>query len=103
MKKRILVCEPDHDVRALLELSLAKLGYEAAGPDESAVDLVLLEPGCAVSRSRLRRFRNGVPPVVCLSVHPPEERLAPPETVAYLMKPVRRERLGAALSRALPA
>lgn len=103
MKKRILVCEPDRDVRALLELSIAKLGYEAVGADATAVDVVLLEPGCAVSLSRLRRFGSGVPPVICLSVHPPEEQLAPPETVAYLMKPVRRERLGAALRRALAA
>lgn len=103
MKKRILVCEPDRDVRALLELSVAKLGYEVAGALEGDVDLVLLEPNCAVSRSQLRRFRNGVPPIVCISTHPPEAQLAPPETVAYVMKPVRRERLGAALRRALAA
>ena len=97
------MCEPDHDVRALLELSLEKLGYEAVGADAGGIDAVLLEPGCAVSRSQLRRFGDVVPPVVCLSVHPPEAELAPPETVAYLMKPVRRARLDAALRRALPA
>ena len=103
MKKRILVCEPDRDVRALLELSVAKLGYEAVATADSGIDVVLLEPGCAVARSQLRAFREGIPPVVCLSVHPPEADLAPAETVEYLMKPVARARLGAALRRALAA
>jgi len=103
MRKRILVCEPDRDVRALLELSLQKLGYEAVGAGAGGVDAVLLEPGCAVSRAQLRRFGDVVPPVVCLSVHPPEEELAPPETVAYLTKPVRRAWLDAALRRAFAA
>jgi DNA-binding response OmpR family regulator len=103
MKKRILVCEPDRDVRALLELSLEKLGYEAVEAGAGGVDAVLLEPGCAASRSQLRLFGDVVPPVVCLSVHPPEAELAPPETVAYLMKPIQRDRLRVALERALAA
>jgi hypothetical protein len=48
----------------------------------------------------LRRFAERVPPVICLSVHPREAGFAPPETVAYLMKPVKSARLGAALASA---
>jgi hypothetical protein len=39
-----------------------------------------------------------VPPVVCLSVHPREAGFAPPETVEYLMKPIKKARLAAALT-----
>ena len=103
MRKRILVCEPDHDVRALLELSLEKLGHEPVRSEFDVVDAIVLEPGCAVARARLRRFGQETPPVVCISIHPPEADLAPPGTVDYLMKPVSRERLDVALKRALAA
>jgi DNA-binding response OmpR family regulator len=103
MRKRILVCEPDRDVRALLELSVEKLGYEAVQSEFDVVDAIVLEPGCAVAQARLRRFGADAPPVVCVSIHPPEADLAPPGTVDYLMKPVRRDRLDAALRLALAA
>jgi CheY-like chemotaxis protein len=101
VKKRILVCEPDRDVRALLELSVTFLGYETARALDVHVDAVLLEPGCPAARAQLLRFGGSMPPVVCLSVHPREDGLEPPETVAYLMKPVGRAQLGAALAGAL--
>ena len=103
MRRRILIFEPDSDVRSLLELSIEKLGHEPVHSEEGVVDAVVLEPGCALAQARLRRFGPETPPVVCVSIHPPEAALAPPGTVAYVMKPVVRERLGAALRRALPA
>jgi len=103
MRKRILVCEPDPDVRTLLEISIAKLGHESVRSHGDGIDAVLMEPACAVARSQLLRFGKIVPPVVCISTHPPEAELAPPGTVDYLMKPIGRDRLRAALTRALAA
>lgn len=96
MKKRVLVCEPDPDVRHLLELTVERLGHEAVARDATDADVVLLEPSCPASRSAARRFARRVP-IVCLSIHPREAGYAPPETVAYLMKPVKSARLGATL------
>jgi CheY-like chemotaxis protein len=96
VKKRVLVCEPDADVRQLLELTVARLGHEPVRDGDA--DAVLMEPACAVAHSALRRFARRVPPIVCLSIHPREDGLAPPETVAYLMKPVKQARLAAVLA-----
>ena len=95
MKKRVLVCEPDPDVRRLLELTVTRLGHEAVSHGDA--DVVLMEPACPVAQSALRRFTRRVP-VVCLSIKPREHGLAPPETVAYLMKPIKKARLAAALT-----
>lgn len=96
MKKRVLVCEPDPDVRRLLELTVTRLGHDAVADGEA--DVVLMEPACPVAHSSLRRFAQRVPPVVCLSTHPREAGLAPPETVAYLLKPIKKARLAAVLT-----
>lgn len=96
MRKRVLVCEPDPDVRRLLELTLEQLGHEPVS--DGAADVVLMEPSCPVAQTALRRFARRVPPVVCLSIHPREAGYEPPGTVAYLMKPIRKARLAAALT-----
>jgi hypothetical protein len=104
MTRRILIAEPNDDVRLLLELTVRKLGYEPVAPSELGVrpkvDAVLLEPGDAVARAVLHRFGNRVPPVICLSIYPLEARLAPPGTVAYLVKPASMDTLATALSNA---
>ena len=58
---------------------------------------MLLEPASPESHSLLHRFGDEVPPVVCLSVYPREAGLAPPESVAYLVKPSSTAALGDAL------
>jgi DNA-binding response OmpR family regulator len=99
---RILIAEPDADVRELLELTVRRLGYEAVSAGDSCdIDAVLLEPACAVGRSVLRGFGADAPPVVCLSVYPREEGLEPSASVAYLMKPVSSSEIGAALRAAV--
>ena len=91
MKPRILIAEPNEDVRSLLELTVRRLGYEAVRPQERTgradVDAILLEPACSVGRSVLRRLGDDAPPVVCLSIYPREQGLEPPASVAYLVKP----------------
>jgi hypothetical protein len=57
-----------------------------------------MEPSCAVARSVLLRFERRVPPVICLSIYPPESVDAPRETVAFLQKPASTAKLGAALA-----
>ncbi|MES1247592.1 MAG: hypothetical protein ABUS54_07965 [Actinomycetota bacterium] len=96
MKKRVLVCEPDPDVRQLLSLTLERLGHEAVSQGD--VDVVLMEPACDLAQRALRRLRRPGLPVVCLSIHPREAGYEPPETVAYLMKPIKKDRLAAALT-----
>ncbi|MGD0713944.1 MAG: hypothetical protein ABSB24_07125 [Gaiellaceae bacterium] len=100
MTPRILIVEPHEDVRKLLELSMLRLGYEPVMPVDSGfgdVDAVVLEPSWSYGRTLLRQLGDDVPPVVCLSVYPREAGLAPPESVAYLVKPVSLAKLGDAL------
>jgi hypothetical protein len=97
----VLISEPNAEVRRLLELTVERLGYELvkappAGPPPAA-DAVLLEPAAPESRTLLHRFGDEVPPVVCLSAYPPEAGLAPPESVAYLVKPSSTAAVGDAL------
>ena len=98
MIPRVLIAESNDDVRALLELTVQRLGYKAVCPQERGdVDAILLEPGCAVGRSVLRRFGDDGPPVICLSIYPREEGLEPPSSVAYLVKPASTLAIGDAL------
>ena len=96
MRKRVLIAESDPDIRLLLALAVARVGHNPVM--YGAADAVVLEPGCPVARSSIDRLGADVPPVVCVSIHPPEAGLAPPETVHYLEKPVSTARLGAALA-----
>jgi DNA-binding response OmpR family regulator len=98
MTQRVLIAEPDADVRELLELTVRRLGYEAVAVDERGdVDAVLLEPASAMGRSVLRRFGADAPPVVCLSIYPREEGLEPSASVAYLVKPASSTEIADAL------
>jgi hypothetical protein len=103
--RRILIAEPDDDVQTMLELMVRRLGYEPVAPSELGVrpmvDAVLLEPGWPLAHAVLDRFGDRIPPVICLSIYPPDARLAPVGTVAYLLKPAPTEVLAAALSKAV--
>jgi CheY-like chemotaxis protein len=98
MMRRVLIAESDDDVRALLELTVRRLGYEPVAADESTdVDAILVEPASAVGRSVLRRFGADSPPVICLSIYPREKALEPAATVAYLVKPVSSTKIASVL------
>jgi CheY-like chemotaxis protein len=105
MSRRVLIAEPNGDVRTLLELTVERLGYQAVrsdGPSAcNAIDAIILEPACSVGRSLVSRFGADAPPVICLSVYPREEGLAPASSVAYLVKPSSPAAIGEALVAAL--
>jgi hypothetical protein len=98
---RVLIAEPNADVRSLLELTVSRLGYEAVPAEEEHlhedIDAVILEPGCVVGRSLVRRFGDDAPPVICLSIYPREQGLEPDASVAYLVKPSSTAAIGDAL------
>jgi CheY-like chemotaxis protein len=95
--RRVLIAESDDDVRDLLELTVRRLGYEVAADDSSPVDAMLVEPASAAGRLVLRRLGADAPPVICLSIYPPEEALVPAASVAYLVKPASATQIAAAL------
>jgi DNA-binding response OmpR family regulator len=96
--RRVLIAESDDDVRDLLELTVRRLGYEAVAADDSSpVDAMLVEPASAAGRLVLRRLGADAPPVICLSIYPPEEALVPAASVAYLVKPASATQIAAAL------
>ena len=97
---RVLIVEPHEDVRRLLELSMVRLGFEPVAPADCGpgdVDAVVLEPSWSQGHTILRRLGDDLPPVVCLSIYPREAGYAPPESVAYLIKPASLGQLGDAL------
>ena len=50
MKKRILVAEPDPDVRTLLEIAVRRAGHDTtARAARDSVDAIVMEPGCAAA------------------------------------------------------
>ena len=104
--RRILVSDPDSDVRTLLEQTLSRLGYETVretpGEPPPLVDALVLEPACAEGQSLLRRFGEDTPPVICLSIYPREAGLEPPGSHAYLVKPSSRAQLAHALDSLFP-
>jgi hypothetical protein len=102
---RVLICEPDPEVRELLSRVVVRLGHEPLfdNAELAPVDAIVLEPSHAPSVERAQAFRavNGHTPIVCASIDLPDagsHRLAP---TAYLVKPFALPDLEAALSRAL--
>ena len=102
---RVLICEPDPEVRELLSRIVVRVGHEPVVEDAelAPVDAILLEPAHAPSVERAQAFRaaNGATPVVCASIELPDagsRRLGP---VAFLVKPFALPDLEAALKRAL--
>ncbi|HZR96957.1 MAG TPA: response regulator [Gaiellaceae bacterium] len=88
---RILIAEPNADVRSFLELTVERLGYEPVAPEPAPasadLDAIIVEPGCALGRSIVHRLGDDAPPVICLSIYPREDGLEPAGSVAYLVKP----------------
>jgi CheY-like chemotaxis protein len=101
---RILVLEPDPDVRDLLVRLIRHLGHDAPRTDKGFVpDAVLVEPGDAHSAARARKLvdqHSGLP-VVCASIYPRSIETTGLKPVAYLTKPISLPELRSALAAAL--
>jgi DNA-binding response OmpR family regulator len=104
---RILISEPHHDLRILLEAVVRRAGHEPVGHGELTVgdapELMILEPASAdglAAAAGLRRRLEDLP-IICASVLPPtaESRKLAPR--AHLVKPFPLRELEAAIASAL--
>ena len=104
---RILICEPDPEVRELLRRVVERHGHQAVFEPNGLRDLaaVVLEPSDVVSVEVAQAARATDPalPIVCASIEPPtagSRRLTP---VAHIVKPFTLSEFNRALSTALPS
>ncbi len=108
---RILVCEPQTEVRDLLAHVVERLGHEpvfpVGRPDDTlpagGADVVLVEPADAGARAAaeaLLRRQEGIP-VVCASIYPDSGQARGLRPVAYLVKPFALAELELALTAAV--
>jgi CheY-like chemotaxis protein len=102
---RVLICEPDPEVRQLLRHVVERRGYEAVLEPNGLRDLaaVLLEPSdvASVELAQAARALDAALPIVCASIEPPtagSRKLAP---VAHIVKPFTLSELDRALASAL--
>ena len=107
---RILICEPNPDVRHLFEHMIRRLGHEplalwSVTPETAAtIDLLLVESAdaaCADLAIQARRLHPALP-VVAASIFPSEAD-STIEPDAHLLKPFALGELRAVLDRFLPA
>ena len=105
---RVLVLEPDPDVRGLLVASLLRQRYEPTLKLEAGgrpPDVILLEPSNREPRADAEhawRLHPGLK-IVCLSIYPRERALEPAGTASYVVKPTVNGLLGRAIASALGA
>jgi CheY-like chemotaxis protein len=105
---RVLVAEPEPDLRLLAEQALLELGHEPVAPDAQrvgdAVDVLLLAPSdqTLALTYELRR-RHPQLPIVCVATHAPNEEVRRLRAAAHLLKPYTLAELQQALARALDA
>ncbi len=110
---RILISEPDDDVRRLLERMIARLGHEPIAvrmptPEQlTSADALVVEPAAPVGAVLAQAARLVDPslPLICASVTAAPVELAELGVVfaACLVKPFTAEQLGAAIDRSLCA
>jgi DNA-binding response OmpR family regulator len=105
---RVLICESEPDVGALLALQLHRLGHEAViyngswGSPLHLVDVILIEPGGGgIDLARELRLRAPEVPMVCSSIYPPGPETDALEPAAYLVKPFPASRLDSAIRAAV--
>jgi CheY-like chemotaxis protein len=101
---RVLLLEPDPDVREFLARSLVRLGHEALENGSAEVpDLILVEPAAPSSVRAARSAREANPdvPVVCASIYPRQQIPADFRSAPYLVKPISLGKLDEALRSAL--
>jgi CheY-like chemotaxis protein len=109
---RVLVCEPQAEVRALLGHVVERLGHEPVFPSQlqgetamtGHVDVVLVEPADPDARASalaLLGDKSGGIPVVCVSLDPDAGHARDLQPSAYLVKPFGLAELERALTDAV--
>lgn len=107
--KRVLIEEPNEDIRHLLAVRCSRLGlspliHEPNGNGHlPEVDLIVVEPGSVHAQRLLRTHRTvrSTIPVICVSIYPPTNGLHGASVVAYLVKPCSWEQFESAVWQAI--
>jgi CheY-like chemotaxis protein len=105
---RILILEPQPEIRELVERVAERLGLEVLTEeplDGETVDLVVLEPEGGDGLERATRLRSKEPnlPLIFASIAPPSAATRALAPHVHLLKPFTLKDLSDALSSALPA
>lgn len=107
--RRVLIVEPDEDVRELLVERCRRLGLEpvAGGLDDQGrlpdVELIVAEPASHEAQGVLAAHKalQSSTPIVFVSIYPPSSGVLKSRAVAYLVLPCSSEEFERALSKAL--
>jgi CheY-like chemotaxis protein len=103
---RVLIIEPEPDMRSLAEQAVLELGHEPVLFDDHAedqpVDVVILATfnGMAAVANELRRRLNDVP-IICLDTRPAGSSARALAPVAHLIEPYTLAQLRTVLDQAL--
>jgi CheY-like chemotaxis protein len=105
---RILILEPEPEIRELVERVAERLGLESVSDEpanDAQIDVVVLEPDCDNAIERATRLRSRSPklPMICTSIAPPTAETRALSPHAHLMKPFTLRDLSEALASAVPA
>jgi hypothetical protein len=103
---RILIFEPHGDIRALVEIVVARLGHEPVicdAPDQELPDVqaAVIEPGEGDGLVLARRLRRLGVPVIFTSIFPASAHTLDLTPTAYLVKPFALYTLEQALASAV--
>lgn len=105
---RVLICEPDPDIQSLIAFVARRSGHEPVisdGTFEQAqtADVAVLEPGNPDMLALARRLNSDSPgfPIVCVSIYPSQDEIAPLRPVSYLVKPFSLDELGGSIADAV--
>lgn len=108
--KRVLIVQPNDDVRELLAEHCRRMGLQALAPagEEDGlrdVDAIVADPASPVAQRLLAALdaEQSTTPIVFASIYPPAGRLASSPAIAYLVLPCPWERFERALAAALDA
>ena len=105
---RVLIVDPEPDLRLLAADAVTELGHEAVVLDEpparTEADVLMIAPCEDMQRivDRLREASGGLS-VIVVSVGPPDEEARALHGAGFLVKPYTLEALDRALGRALAA
>jgi DNA-binding response OmpR family regulator len=103
---RILIFEPQADIRALIEIVVTRSGHEpwvvdGHGDDSIDFDAAVIDPDEAAGLALARRLRARGIPVILTSIFPPGPGALELMPVVYLVKPFPLDTLEKALGEAV--